>query len=254
MISTLITGQKWLDQLLPEGIPMPSSTLISGPGGTGKPLVEMAFVSAWLRQGGSVIGLPLQYPTGEMVKATMQKLYGMDLDQYKRKVAYVQLDPSIEGVEIIGEDTLKANLVKPGVWKQTIFQAENMLDETDSRNVMVFGSALNLLLFSDVHKERLLADLKGFLQNDHKKRSYFFAVSTSALAKDIKKLEEAADNLMFTRMEEGMKLYFSISRMRDADFRQDEINVPIPREMLREISKVAASSRKKLIKEIKKVA
>lgn len=38
---------KWLNELLPEGISIPSSTLISGPGGTGKPLVEFAFVAAF---------------------------------------------------------------------------------------------------------------------------------------------------------------------------------------------------------------
>jgi len=253
MTKTLITGEGWLDQLLPNGIPMPSSTLISGPGGTGKPLVEFAFVSAWLKSGGSVIGMPLQYPTGEMVKTAMYKLYGMDMDEYKGKVAYVQLDPSLYDVEPVSGDTLKANLVKPGVWKQTISMAEEMLDETDNRNVMVFGSALNLLLFSDVHKERLLADLRGMLQNDNK-RSYFFAVSTSALVKDIKRLEQAADNLMYTRMEEDMKLFFRIERMRYVDFKTSEVNVPISEDMLKEIRKVATSSRKRLIKEIKKVA
>ncbi len=39
-MATLKTNIRWLDELLPEGILIPSSTLISGPGGTGKPLVE----------------------------------------------------------------------------------------------------------------------------------------------------------------------------------------------------------------------
>jgi ParB-like chromosome segregation protein Spo0J len=104
-----------------------------------------------------------------------------------------------------------------------------------------------------VHKERLLSDLKDMLQND-KSRSYFFAVSTSALAGEIKELEDVADNLMFTRMEEGMKLYFRIERMKNTDFLKDEVNVPISEDMLVEISKVAEASRKRLIKEIKNVA
>ena len=62
----------WLEELLPEGLPVPSSTLISGPGGTGKPLVEFAFVASWLKAGGSLIGLPLQYPKGELVISAMK--------------------------------------------------------------------------------------------------------------------------------------------------------------------------------------
>lgn len=253
MTQNLYTGKEWLDQLLPQGIPLPSSTLISGPGGTGKPLVEFAFVAAWLKAGGSVIGIPLQYPTGELVKTAMWKLYGMDLNDYRGRVIYVQLDPLIQGIETVSDDTLKANLVKPGKWSRTIERAEAMLKNDDSKNNMVFGSALNLLLFSDVHKERLLSDLKDMLQND-KSRSYFFAVSTSALAGEIKELEDVADNLMFTRMEEGMKLYFRIERMKNTDFLKDEVNVPISEDMLLEISKVAEASRKRLIKEIKNVA
>ena len=50
-MKTLELEQGWLQKLLPEGLPYPTSTLISGPGGTGKPLVELAFVSSWLRAG-----------------------------------------------------------------------------------------------------------------------------------------------------------------------------------------------------------
>ncbi len=253
MTKHLLTGEEWLDRLIPGGITLPSSTIISGPGGTGKPLVEFAFVAAWLKSGGSIIGIPLQYPTGEMVKTSMLKLYGIDLNDYKGRVIYVQLDPSMEGLETVSEDTLRANLVKPGVWPKTINQAESMLNEDDTKNNMVFGSALNLLLFSDLYKEKLLSDLTEILQYD-KDRSYFFAVSTSALAADIEKLEEAADNLMFTRMQESMKLYFRIERMKNARFKKDEVNVPISEDMFREISKIAEASRKRLIKEIKSVA
>lgn len=51
-MKTLDLKQEWLRKLLPEGFPYPSSTLISGPGGTGKPLVVFAFVASWLKAGG----------------------------------------------------------------------------------------------------------------------------------------------------------------------------------------------------------
>ena len=45
-ISTIRIECDWLQKALPEGMPYPTSTLISGPGGTGKPLVEFAFVAS----------------------------------------------------------------------------------------------------------------------------------------------------------------------------------------------------------------
>jgi KaiC/GvpD/RAD55 family RecA-like ATPase len=250
-MNRLKTNIEWLDGLLPEGISIPSSTLISGPGGTGKPLVEFAFVAAWLKAGGSLIGIPLQYPSGELVKAAMRKLYHMDLDDYRGKVAYIQFDPSTEGCKHAGDDTILANMVKPETWDEAIMKAEKMLDRSGP-GTMVFGSALNLLLFSRTYKQSILNKLKDVIQND-RTRTYAFAVSTSALADEIRVLEDAADNLMFTRMEKPMKLFLKIVRMKEVSFSKQEKEVPIPGEMLEEISKTAEATRQTRIPEIRKI-
>ncbi len=250
-MTKLKTNIKWLDELLPEGISVPSSTLISGPGGTGKPLVGFAFVSAWLKAGGSLIGIPLQYPTGELLIKAMKKLYNMDLKDYRGKIAYIQFDPNTDGCEKIGDYTFKANMVNPEIWDKTIIKAENMLDKT-GLGTMVFGSALNLLLFSKTYKNSILNKLKEVIQND-KSRTYAFAVSTSALADEIKILEDAADNLMFTRMEKPMRLFLKIVRMKEVEFSKKEKKVPIPEEMLEEINKIAEATRKTRITEIRNI-
>ncbi len=46
----LKTNQEWLDQIIPEGIIVPSSTIISGPGGSGKPIIGSLLASSWLKQ------------------------------------------------------------------------------------------------------------------------------------------------------------------------------------------------------------
>jgi KaiC/GvpD/RAD55 family RecA-like ATPase len=38
MMQTLKIAVDWLDALLPEGLPLDTSTLLSGPDGSGKPL------------------------------------------------------------------------------------------------------------------------------------------------------------------------------------------------------------------------
>lgn len=247
----LKTNISWLDELLPQGIVIPSSTLISGPGGTGKPLVEFAFVAAWLKAGGSLIGIPLQYPTGELIKTAMKRLYNLDPDDYHGKVVYIQFDPSLNGFKKAGSDTIISNMVIPQVWDETILEAENMLEKTEP-GTMVFGSALNLLLFSKNYKDQILKKMADVLQND-KSRTYAFAVSTSAMADEIKQLEDVADNLMFTRMEKPMRLFLKIDRMKEVSFSKDETEVPISAEMLKEINEIAETTRKLRIPEIKKI-
>ena len=60
-METITTGIKWIDDLAPEGFPTKSITVITGPGGSGKPLIGETFVSAWLKNGGSVIIMSLKY-------------------------------------------------------------------------------------------------------------------------------------------------------------------------------------------------
>lgn len=241
----------WLNELLPEGILIPSSILISGPARTGKPLVEFAFVSEWLKAGGSLIGIPLQYPGGELLITAMKKLYNVDLTDYHKKIIYVQFDINAEGCRVTSCNTLRANLLKPEVWDETINTAESMLD-VSGPGTLIFGSALNLLLFSKTYKDSMLNKLKDILQYD-KKRTYAFAVSTGELADEIKTLENAADNLMFTRMEKTMKLFLKIARMKEVKFSKKESAVPISEEMLREINEIAEITRKRRISEIKEI-
>ncbi len=241
----------WFDEFLPEGVHIPSSTLISGPEGTGKPLVEFALVAAWLNSGGNVIGIPLQYPGGELLIMAMRELYNMDLNDYCGKIVYVQFDLKANGCERTSPNTLRANLLKPEIWDETIAKAENMF-ERKGQGTLVFGSALNLLLFSKTYKGSILNKLKNMLQND-KSRTYAFTVSTSAMPDEIKILEDAADNLILTRMEKPMRLFLRSERMKGVRFSRKEREVPIPEEMFREICQIAKITRKTRIPEISKI-
>ena len=237
--------KEWLQELLPEGFPYPSSTLISGPGGTGKPLVEFVFVSSWLKAGGSIVSIPLQYPSAEFVKTAMKKLYRINLENYRERIAYIQFEPSMSGYKKIGNNTIKANLLKPDVWNETVKKAEEMIEES-AIGTLVFGSALNLLLFSPTYKENIIKNLENIIKND-KSRTYIFSISTSAFADEIKIWEKAADNLMYTRMEKLMQLFFRISKMKRVKFSSEETKIPISRDLLLEIKDVAESTRKRVI-------
>ena len=250
-MKTLNIEHEWLKKLIPDGLPYPSSTIISGPGGSGKPLVEFAFVASWLKSGGSVIGIPLQYPSIDFVKSSMLKLFDIDLDKYNKKFVNIQFDVDIDTYEQISDNEIKANLLKPDVLNKVIGLADNQIEKSEL-GTLVFGSALNLLFFSPTYKDAALKNIETILKED-KSKTYIFSVSNSVFAEEIKSLENASDNLMFTRMEKPMKLFFNIEKMTGVKFSKKEVNVPISKEILKEIKDVAEVSRKRILPKLKKI-
>lgn len=248
-------GQAWFDELMPEGLTVPSSTLISGEGGSGKPLVGFSMVSSWLKKDGSLVFI-LTSTGKDFVEGAMEKIYDIKLVDYKEKLKFVEfapsLEPSVSSIEKSGEGTIKANLVNPEVWDKAIEIASNQIKQKTELGTLVFASALNLLLFSRTYGEKILEKLRGVIKGD-KTKTYLFTVSTTAHREKIRVLENAADNLMFTRTEKPMKLFLKIIRMKDVPFSKNEIEVPLKTEDLRTIKNLAEKSRTNLIPMIARI-
>jgi len=247
--------EEWLEDMIPKGLPYPSSTLISGPGGTGKPLIGFAFIYDWLKNGGKVIFIALQYPESRFVRDALEKLYGIDMDDYKERVVYVQADFHIDDMETIDANNIKANLARPEIWDRVIEESEELMNGEDFQKgpgTMVFAAALNLLLFSPTYKEEQLIKLEELLRaNDQ--RSYLFTVSTTLFKDEIEKLEEAADNLLFAEMGNDMEMSLRIERFSNQDVIVKEKDVPFAKELLVEIKEIAEHSRKKVIPSLKRI-
>ena len=146
-MKTLYTQQDWFDQLLLDGLPIPSFTLLSGPGGSGKPLIGNVIVAAWLRQGGSVIFMSLQYPDHSFIAAGLKNVAQLDLDDYKDRTVFIGLDITLEDMTKPTDNRFKANVVKPMVWDMALERASAMVPG-ESPGILIFASALTLLLFS----------------------------------------------------------------------------------------------------------
>jgi len=246
------TGQDWLDNLMPEGLPTHTSTLISGPGGSGKPLIGEAFVAAWLRQGGSVVFMSLQYPKRDFIYASMLRVTGLELGKYSKQTAFIALDVDVNDIGEIDDGGFKANLVMPGVWEAAIDKACSMVPEAGP-GILVFGSALNLLLFSPTYQDQVLNSMIKTIRED-KQRTFIFSVSTTAQKEKIALMEKMADNLMLTRSEKKpFRLYMHIVRMRGVAFSSEEVAVPIPPDALADVKEVAEHSRKRVIPLISKI-
>jgi KaiC/GvpD/RAD55 family RecA-like ATPase len=242
----LKTNKVWLDKLLPEGFPVNSSTVITGPGGSGKPLIGESFVSAWLSAGGSVIFLSLQYPDKTFITESLKTITGIDVEGYSNQIIFIHLDVTITNYKKVSSNEYRANLVIPEVWDEVLSEAETNLSPKE-HGILIFGSALNLLLFSPTYGDKILEKMINSVTTD-KTKTYILSVSTSAKAEEIAKLENAADNLIMTRSEKPpFKLYMQILRMKGVPFISDEIEVPIDDKSLKQIKKVADHSRNKVI-------
>ena len=247
---------EWLDRLMPEGIPIPSSTVISGPGGSGKPLIGLAVVASWLRQGSKVVLVPLQYPDRTFTENDLSQLYNLQLSDYTGSFFFIKLDLDLNSeagvVEQSGPDEARANLVNPETWTRTLDLADRALGPSDL-GTLVYGSALNLLLFSPTYGERMLSRLETMLRED-KSRTYLFTVSSSALKEKIATLEQAADHLMFTQMTRPeRKLHLRVARLRGAPYPDESIVAPFGREALDAIKQMADASRVVQIPAIRKI-
>lgn len=240
---------EWLRRVLPEGLPYPSSTLISGPGGSGKPLIGYMFSSEWLRNGGYVVFM-LTSTTRGYLENTM-RILGTDLEHFRGKVFFVELDPTIEDIVEVEGSYLKANFVKPEVFDRILNVTEKFIEGNTSK-MMIVGSALNLLFFSNKYKVQIYKKLKELIEKD-KSKTFMFTLNSDVFKNLIEELERSSDNLMFSRMEEPMKLYLRIERMTGVKFKSEEVEVPLTEEILESIRREAERGKKYLIPTIKKI-
>jgi KaiC/GvpD/RAD55 family RecA-like ATPase len=251
-MKTFHTNEEWFKRLLPEGLPIPSSTLLSGPGGSGKPLIGNVIVAAWLRQGGSVVFMSLQYPDNSFIAAGLKSITQLDLGDYKDRIAFIELDVSLDSVIVLPKNRIKANVTKPEVWDTAMEHACSILPG-EGPGILIFGTALNLLLFSPTYGKEILEKIKSMIQCNSK-FTLLFSTSTSANKEEIKKLENLADNLIITRIDPTThKLYLQIERMKNVPFINDEIEVPFSPEILLNMKEIADRSRKRIIPLISKI-
>lgn len=138
-MKTIKTGIRWVDEVIPEGLPLKSTTVITGPGGSGKPLIGEVFVNAWLRKGGSVIFMSLQYPDSEFVTESIKSFSGLDIQDYKEKIIFLQLDTGIAEYHEVNKSLILANLVKPEVWEKVLNLASAKLPDEGPGILIICG-------------------------------------------------------------------------------------------------------------------
>ena len=244
-----VSGLSWFDTLVPEGIPVPSSILLSGQSGTGKPFVGLALAASWLRQGGRVIFAPMHPAYPALFDRGLRDLLDTDLGDFPGSYFFVLLDTdlalSAPEVKAAGQRAIRANLLNPLTWREALGAASAALD--NGSPILVFASALNLLLFSPSFGAQMFQLLLDTIR-DTGNWTYLLAMSSSILLKKGTVLEQAADHLfVLERLARQRHVYLRAVRVRNAFLAGGAVPVPVPPEFLEDLKNEAVASRRILI-------
>lgn len=247
MMASFHSGFEWMDRQMPEGIPVPSSTIITGPGGAGKPLIGAIIANAWLRRGGTLIHLLINFDREYADK--LLKNFNKSLQKYEDRIVYVEFDPLMNGVEKPGPNVLRTNLLKPENLDLALKEAKVILPDSDV-GPLVYGSALNMLLFSKTYGKVIHAKINDLIKSS---THSLFTIANNNFEELAAEWEEAADNLFYSHGTGIMHLAFKIVKMKDVSFKDNEIEVPLTEDELRAIRSEADKSRKHFIPMIRKI-
>ncbi|HHW57897.1 MAG TPA: hypothetical protein GXX15_09600 [Clostridia bacterium] len=245
--------REWLKELLPEGWAYDKPLLISGPGGSGKPLIGNFFAQEWLKKGGNVIFMTASTSIATHVKIMNQLGCNIEEHESKGKVFYIELEPEIEEVEEISEKAVKANYVKPEIWHYSLDLASRRLFTDIDLGTLVVSASLNLLFFSKTYGEKMYKKLKRIVKGEDTKYKYALTLNSDAFKEWAKDLEEEAFNLMVSGMTKDVKLTLKILKMDQVDYKREEVIVPLTEEIILEIKKEAESGRSNVIPAIRKL-
>lgn len=237
----------WLQKILPEGIPIPSTTIITGPGGAGKPLIGAMLLDSWLKQGGTVVHLLINFDRDYSDRLLLN--FDKDFNKDSSKIAYVEFDPEMDGLEKIDKNVLRANLLKADIFDAAIRQAKALLPES-KLGALVYGSALNMLLFSPTYGAGIFQKISALLQS---RENYLFTIANNTFEEQVTAWESLADNLFFTHGTGIMQLGFKVLKLHSGRFSKDEVGVPLTEDELYTMHSEADTARKHLIPVIRKI-
>jgi hypothetical protein len=196
--------------------------------------------------------MSLQYPDHSFIATGLKNIAHLDLDDYKNRVVFIELNATLETMTEPVGNRFKANVVKPEIWDAALERACNMVPN-EGPGILFFVSALNLLLFSPTYGAAILETMKATTQGKQP-YTYLFSASTTAKAKEIAELEAVVDNLIMTHStRKPFRLYMQIERIKDAPFLSKEILVPFSANLLTGVKEIADHSRKRVIPLVSKL-
>ncbi len=225
-MKTFKISQDWLADLMPDGIRVPSSTIITGPAGAAKELISSMIAASWLKKGGSLIHILTNYNREHAEK--LFSYHNVSTNSIAGKIVYIDFDPQMKDFKKTGNDELQANLLKPDVFEATIDKAQNMLPKSNL-GIMTYMTALNMLLYSKTYRTDTFNKYLAMVKDT---RHFLFSFSNNIFTDKMHEIQNAADNVIYVHGTGIMRLSLKIMKMREVPFVQDEIETPLTEELI----------------------
>ncbi len=238
---------EWLKPLLPQGIPVPSSTLLSGPGGSGKPLIASMILASWLKQGGRLIYFLINSDRRYAVRLLNHEQISPFYES--GQIVFIDFNLKSDVIQTVAENEWQANLLYEEHWERILTMASDTVGRRGNRP-MLFAPALNMLLFSPTYGQTVFNKIRSLLASDWHS---LFTISNNVFEDRMQLLETECDNLFASHGFGQMRLAFRVEKMKGVSFKPEEKEVPLSEEALRNIRTEAEKARKHLIPEIRKM-
>lgn len=239
--------QDWFADLMPDGICIPTSTIISGPAGAGKELISSMIAASWLIRGGALIHILTNFDRGHAEK--LLSYYNVSSNDSAGRIVYIAFDPCIKDIEKISDDEFRANLLKTDVFEATIEKAQNILPQSDL-GILTYMTALNMPLYSNTYSDDIF---NKYLAMARDRRQTLFSFSSNIFADKMHKIENAADNLIYVHGTGVVRLSLKIMKMKDVSFVRDEIQAPLNEELISMHLQTIQKMRQTLVPIIRKI-
>lgn len=215
-------------------------------------MIAFGLASSWLREGGNIVFAPLQFPNSSFTSENLKKLYGTDIQKYSNSFVHIEFDQSIDSLELIDQNHIKANLVKPAIWDMVIKESQKRFEES-KLGTLLFSTALNLPLFSRTYGEKLMEKFQQMLV-DENSLSYLFCISISMLKEKAELIGEKSDNLIETEISNDPKrLNFEIIRAKNTECYSETLEAPFSQDTLEKAEERARKYRVAPVESIKKI-
>ena len=233
------TGVPEIDKHLPEGIPYPSFTVVTGPGASGKPLFALYILQGWLESGGKAVYVATS--TSPDFARQSVKLLGGDLTAFERagQLGYVDF-AKVEGIRDVSDNVIQVNLSRPEMLRRGLEEMATRLG-TDMESALKLIPAVNLFFMFKGKREEFFDNLMDLIEQG----TWLMTVNAEAFRKVADRLENRADNLIYTDMTPDNHIRARIVRAA-VDFDGGEFVLPVSPDVLEAIKQEAEERRKQI--------
>lgn len=246
-LKSIKIAQSWLDDLIPEDIKIPSTTVVTGPAGTAKEILGSMIAASWLNQGGSLIHILMNFKRDHAEK--LLSYYDVNVDKLSNKVVYINFDPQIKTIKQINENEFQANILNPVTFNTILNKAKNILQKPDSK-ILNYMTALNMLLYSNSYSKDILTKFYAMINN---KLINLFTFSDNVFGDEMNYIKEKAQNVFYVHGTGIMHLSLKIMKINRNIISTNEIEMPINEELINQHLLEIQKFRQELIPIIKRI-